>query len=324
MFNEKGLYPKYQVTKKEDGSAVEGCFVLRPQEDTAARRALLTYAATTKDKVLADDIRNWVAGLESEQTAANLCFYIQTGAQGEMTSDAAAFAAACDEANWLAETSGGDRFNWTVDAKVAAMMAAMDGIEHVIPIGSVEFVQNFLTANNLPPLHAMNIPPELRLPEYLRREIWDGLTKTEALRLSEKRRERLFLKPALAPKLFEATTTNFPEGIPIDQPLFVSRLLDGEQAICAEWRVFVYRNRILNIRPYALDENWVFPDRGLVNDMVSDICHPACTLDVAVLENGETVLLEAQPFIACGLYGFEGADLVKMARAAWKEHLQKR
>lgn len=58
MFQSKGLYPKYQVTKKEDGSAIEGRFVLRPQEDAAARRALLTYAATTKDKVLADDIRN--------------------------------------------------------------------------------------------------------------------------------------------------------------------------------------------------------------------------------------------------------------------------
>lgn len=201
-------------------------------------------------------------------------------------------------------------------------MVEMNGIENVIPVGSTAFVHNFLVANAQPYLRAMNIPPELRLPEYLCREIWDGLTKTEALRLSEKRGERLFLKPALAPKLFAATTTDSTEDVPYDQPLFVYQMLEREWAICAEWRVFVYRNRILDIRPYALDESWVFPDRVPVNDMLSDVSHPACTLDGAVLENGETVLLEAHPFIACGLYGFEGADLVKMSKAEWKELLQ--
>lgn len=55
-----GLYCKYNVFKVSDGSAVNDCFVLRPDRDPAAVFALRAYAAATANKSLADDIIGWV------------------------------------------------------------------------------------------------------------------------------------------------------------------------------------------------------------------------------------------------------------------------
>lgn len=56
----KGLHQKYIVVKKEDGSIVNDCFVLLPNNDPADLAALATYAEMTKNNVLAADLRNWI------------------------------------------------------------------------------------------------------------------------------------------------------------------------------------------------------------------------------------------------------------------------
>lgn len=59
---EKGVFTKYVVTKAETGEAVEGVFVLKPETDLHARRALLKYADSTdfENPTLAMDLRTWV------------------------------------------------------------------------------------------------------------------------------------------------------------------------------------------------------------------------------------------------------------------------
>ena len=52
-----GLKVKYIVLKVKDGSTVDGCFVLRPDKDPAARAAVLAYADATENTMLAEDIR---------------------------------------------------------------------------------------------------------------------------------------------------------------------------------------------------------------------------------------------------------------------------
>ncbi|TLS37766.1 hypothetical protein [Pseudalkalibacillus caeni] len=61
-----GLYVKYEVRKKSDGSTVTGCFVLRPDKDQAARKALKAYAAATPNRELANDIYAWLNHLNAE------------------------------------------------------------------------------------------------------------------------------------------------------------------------------------------------------------------------------------------------------------------
>lgn len=57
---QKGLYDKYIVIKVVDGTVIENCFILRPDKDPAAVKALQAYAAATENKVLANDIYAWV------------------------------------------------------------------------------------------------------------------------------------------------------------------------------------------------------------------------------------------------------------------------
>ena len=72
-------------------------------------------------------------------------------------------------------------------------------------------------------------------------------------------------------------------------------------------------------------EHWLAPDAAVVHDMADTLReHPALALDVAVLlEGGRTVAIECHPFIACGLYGFEGPKMVSMARDAWLGELRR-
>jgi hypothetical protein len=58
---QNGLYGKYEVY--EDGDRVEGCFVLEPESDPAAREAMIRYAEETDDEQLAEDLRQWVTNL---------------------------------------------------------------------------------------------------------------------------------------------------------------------------------------------------------------------------------------------------------------------
>lgn len=51
-----GLRQKYRVYKAKDNMPVEGCFVLRPGKDPAARIALEAYAKATDNKALSEDI----------------------------------------------------------------------------------------------------------------------------------------------------------------------------------------------------------------------------------------------------------------------------
>lgn len=56
--SEQGLYEKYEVRK--NGEPVVDCFVLEPENDSAAREALIRYAEETDDEELAEDLREWV------------------------------------------------------------------------------------------------------------------------------------------------------------------------------------------------------------------------------------------------------------------------
>lgn len=63
--SDQGLYGKYDVRK--DGEPVAECFVLEPTDDPSARAALATYAATTDDDALAEDLRAWLAAYDGSE-----------------------------------------------------------------------------------------------------------------------------------------------------------------------------------------------------------------------------------------------------------------
>jgi hypothetical protein len=63
MSGYKGIYEKYEIKRKETGEICDGCFVLRPVTDIAARVGLAAYAEATHNPRLAIDIRKWLRDL---------------------------------------------------------------------------------------------------------------------------------------------------------------------------------------------------------------------------------------------------------------------
>ena len=101
---------------------------------------------------------------------------------------------------------------------------------------------------------------------------------------------------------------------PRDEKVFISTPVN----FVSEWRVFVFRSRIVDARPYT-GNHLVAPNESRIKKMVEamgDTLH-AYTLDVGVTNSGETVVVEVHNFIACGLYG---ANIpLGMYRAAYQK-----
>lgn len=63
---ERGLYEKYHVCDPVTGVLVEGCFVLRPHNDPAARQAMQKYSEVTENLTLSRELAQWLADLAVE------------------------------------------------------------------------------------------------------------------------------------------------------------------------------------------------------------------------------------------------------------------
>lgn len=60
MDKTKGLYGKYIITKADGTPVNDRCFILKPDKDPVAVKALQTYAAATDDEQLRNDLYDWV------------------------------------------------------------------------------------------------------------------------------------------------------------------------------------------------------------------------------------------------------------------------
>ena len=134
------------------------------------------------------------------------------------------------------------------------------------------------------------------------------------------------MKSGSTPKRFELARYTGKEKFPDNEPLFVSTPFEDE--ILSEWRVFCLNGKIKSIHPYGPVTAWKMPDVGDVLSMVRRVTENTCpsfALDVAVLgtyPETYTAVVEVHPFISCGLYGFEGPEVLKMAIAAWRHFIK--
>lgn len=161
-----------------------------------------------------------------------------------------------------------------------------------IPIGSLEYVYTFLWVHHqILPKHILpiNIPSQLSSESFLKRKL-TYLTKDIP--------KGLFIKSATRYK--GITRIYEGESLPPDTYL-VSEVVD----FIAEFRVIVMQERILDVRQYA-GELFTLPSEQVVKDMIRTYTQapPSYTLDVGLTEQGDTVVIEAHPFVSCGVYGF--------------------
>lgn len=64
-----GLKTKYRVYRACDNTPVEDCFVLRPERDPAALKALAAYAQHCGNLRLSKDISRWIRRIYDAQAA---------------------------------------------------------------------------------------------------------------------------------------------------------------------------------------------------------------------------------------------------------------
>lgn len=87
-----------------------------------------------------------------------------------------------------------------------------------------------------------------------------------------------------------------------------------------EYRTFVHKKEIVGLEWYQGDFT-IFPDVSIIKKMIEEYTSApiAYTLDVAVTDKGETILIECNDAWAIGNYGLEGKTYIRMLIDRWKE-----
>ncbi|MHB1665968.1 ATP-grasp domain-containing protein [Thiomonas sp.] len=184
-----------------------------------------------------------------------------------------------------------------------------------MPVGSVRFVLDAFHAQGLPE------PPVIHYPKPLRSFCFMG-RRVARMSLAEARRK------ALAQPLWckaDGHEKPFPPGTPLDlDPELPDELpvwAAPPVTFLSEWRFYIAQQRILfseRYDPYGVEEA-PRPDLEMVTAMLSQprwaLDAPAgYSLDVGVLANGRTVLVEVNDGWALGFYGRMSLEHCRMYR----------
>ena len=235
-------------------------------------------------------------------------FILQTDQDGLLQEFPNAVRNSCSFQNWYHHDH---RYTWELCSDPEKI--PHDTLIHAIPIGTIEFCEQFLKLIGKEPLiPALNIP--LILGNYAHRGIWWDCNERDVGILLQDHK-RLFIKEQGRCKGF-SDIVNLKSTIPGGKRYLVSRIIPD---IKAEWRIFFDRGKIVDAKPYILDE-WFLPDREEIEDMLFTWKEqpPAGTIDVAIDKKCCQYLLECHPFVSVGLYGLDEAEIAPMAQRAWK------
>lgn len=217
----------------------------------------------------------------------------------------------------------GNDFNYITVDKPSSI--DIENAINYIPVGSVEFVSEFLKYVHNIDYNPINIPKCLQQPEYLCRRYMDDFTGKELIFENPK---DWFVKERYKLKGLTDRLDFIQDQIKPETHYIVSDMVD----IVSEWRVFVHRGKILSVKNYSGDF-WVMPDQSVIEDIISEYegAPIAYTLDVAVIKNPthynnplhQTVIIEIHDYFSCGLYGFDSDKHPYMLSQAFNEILRK-
>lgn len=194
------------------------------------------------------------------------------------------------------------------------------GVETYCPVGSIDFVfafiDRFVKPNGSKEVHPLNVPDKLL--KFAGRKI-DNIVLTDNASREEayayfKDCKYIFIKSNDVIK-DEINDRYLPDYL-----LMEDRIPNGSYQVSeyvdvrSEYRCFIFLG-LSGIHWYSGDFK-IFPNVERIEEMVRALkgddymfnqrhdTIPAYTLDVAVLGNGETVVMECHEFFSCGLYGF--------------------
>ena len=179
--------------------------------------------------------------------------------------------------------------------------------DSIIPIGTVEFVIDYLKKYYNKTPAPINIPRDLQQYKYTKRIVYNSINEEDFSRC----KFPVFVKSDVKIKGFNEIVNTVKE-LP-DENVFISEIVD----IYSEWRCFVYNKKLVGLQNY-LGHFALFPDVDLINEMISTYTESpiAYTLDVGINEKG-TYVIEVHDFFSCGLYGFSDFKILPYMYRDW-------
>jgi hypothetical protein len=154
-----------------------------------------------------------------------------------------------------------------------------DFVENAIPIGTVDFVQNFYGKNFIP-----NYYPEF-LNRFIGRKIWN---------FSEIPIEECFIKPADKYKRFEGKISSKLVGKERAGPYWCSEIVNFQK----EWRVYAADGEVIASYYYLGEEEEILPPKINIR-FPKSFCG---AIDFGLLDSKVELIESHHPF-ACGWYG---------------------
>lgn len=191
--------------------------------------------------------------------------------------------------------------------------------KYYMVVADIESTNSYLARLGKGPKKALNIPVELDYDFYKQRWV-------KRMTLGEFRKDPtfpVFIKPDGKAKEFIAGVMSKPDtlewnfkGISDDCPILISEVVD----IVSEYRCYVIDGKIEGVYWY-LGDFWVFPDRGIVEEMVRKYTKAPAgySLDVGILADGRTVLIECNDGWSLGNYGLDPSKYAKLLTKRWIE-----
>ena len=179
-------------------------------------------------------------------------------------------------------------------------------------IGSVEFMKEVFSRIG---------KTDIRVPENSNRQHLK-MTLGEAKILSKSK--SIFIKP-FDIKLFT--------GFVLDQMVYssISDVSDDTMVmvydifpspIKSEWRCYIGRDRIVDIRNYSGDI-FTTPDEGYLESVISSnkggLFPTSYTIDIGILENGDNVVIEHNDMWAIGNYGIDNYEYFSLLKSRYFE-----
>jgi hypothetical protein len=223
---------------------------------------------------------------------------------------------AAESDNWFYNTKVYDIIPITIDELRTQTIDQFD-----VCIGSIEFVKVSMGSTPLPP--PLNIPECLRTKRCLSRYVSDNVTKGS---LSYP----IFIKPSADLKLFTGFVAKsekdlgFYPQIKEDTLLFTSDVLDN---ILTEYRCFIYKNTLVDIRQYSGDFTRMLQSGhfSFINSWIKDFeknAPVAYTMDIAVLDTHpytDIAIIELNDYFSVCTYGFGGKTHLRMLVDRYRE-----
>lgn len=179
-------------------------------------------------------------------------------------------------------------------------------------IGSVEFMKEVFSKIG---------KDDVRVPENSNRE-YKAMSLGGAKDIA-KSGKNIFIKP-FDIKLFTGFVldqmTNYSiKGVPDSTQVMVYDVFPSP--IKSEWRCYIGRDRVVDIRNYSGDM-FTTPDREYLESVINSNKNKfpiAYTIDIGILENGQNVVIEYNDMWAIGNYGIDNYEYFSLLKSRYFE-----